>query len=74
MIPWAASWCRSPLRDSLGLTAGSTVDISRYGVGLQLVPPSRTARLVQEDGVTVATGSTGFDDEAVFTLLDAGRR
>lgn len=74
MIPWAASWCRSPLRDSLGLTAGSTVDISRYGVGLQLVPPSRTARLVPEDGVTVATGSTGFDDEAVFTLLDAGRR
>src|SRR5262249_60197253 len=27
-----------PLRDALGLTAGSTVDISRYGAGLQLVP------------------------------------
>lgn len=63
-----------PLRDSLGLRAGSTVEISRYGAGLQLVPTSRTARLVCEDGVTVATGETVIDDETVFALLDAGRR
>jgi AbrB family looped-hinge helix DNA binding protein len=63
-----------PLRDALGLTAGSTVDISRYGSGLQLVPTGRTARLVQEDGVLVATGEMTIDDDAVFGLIDAGRR
>jgi AbrB family looped-hinge helix DNA binding protein len=63
-----------PLRDALGLTAGSTVDISRYGAGLQLIPTSRTARLVDEAGVLVATGGTTIDDEVVFGLLDAGRR
>lgn len=63
-----------PLRDLLGLRPGSTVDISRYGAGLQLVPTSRTARLVDEAGVLVATGETTIDDEVVFGLLDAGRR
>ncbi len=63
-----------PLRDALGLTAGSTVDISRYGSGLQLIPTGRTARLVEEHGVLVATGETIIDDEAVFGLIDAGRR
>lgn len=53
---------------------GSTVDISRYGAGLQLVPIGRTARLVDEDGVLVATGETTIDDDDVFGLLDAGRR
>jgi AbrB family looped-hinge helix DNA binding protein len=62
------------LRDALGLTPGTTVDISRYGAGLQLVPAGRTARLVQEDGVTVATGETPIDDQDVFGLIDAGRR
>jgi hypothetical protein len=32
------------LRDALGLRAGATVDISRYGSGLQLIPTGRTAR------------------------------
>ena len=63
-----------PLREALGLTPGSTVDISRYGAGLQLVPTGRTARLVDEEGVLVATGDTIIDDETVFGLLDAGRR
>lgn len=63
-----------PLRELLGLQAGSTVEISRYGAGLQLVPTSRTARLEGEDGVLVATGETMIDDEVVFGLLDAGRR
>jgi AbrB family looped-hinge helix DNA binding protein len=63
-----------PLRDALGLQPGSTVDISRYGAGLQLVPTGRTARLVEEAGVLVATGETTIDDEVVFGLIDAGRR
>jgi len=63
-----------PLRDALGLTAGSTVDISRYGAGLHLVPTGRTARLVDESGVLVATGQTAIDDDLVFGLIDSGRR
>ena len=63
-----------PLRDALGLRAGSTVDISRYGAGLQLVPTGRTARLVEESGVLVATGDTTIDDDVVFGLIDTGRR
>jgi AbrB family looped-hinge helix DNA binding protein len=63
-----------PLREALGLLPGSTVEISRYGAGLQLVPTGRTARLVEEDGVLVATGETPVDDDVVFGLLDAGRR
>ena len=63
-----------PLRDALGLVPGSTVDVSRYGEGLHLVPGGRTARLVEEDGVLVATGEGEIDDDDVFALIDAGRR
>jgi AbrB family looped-hinge helix DNA binding protein len=63
-----------PLREALGLLPGSTVDISRYGAGLQLVPTGRTARLVEESGVLVATGDTVIDDEVVFGLMDSDRR
>lgn len=63
-----------PLRDVLGLIPGSTVDVSRYGAGLQLVPTGRTARLVDESGVLVATGDNAIDDDDVFGLIDAGRR
>lgn len=63
-----------PLRDALGLTPGSRVDISRYGAGLQLLPAGRTARLVDESGALVATGDTVIDDDVVFGLIDAGRR
>lgn len=63
-----------PLRDALGLAAGATVDISRYGAGLQLIPVGRTARLVVESGGLVATGDTAIDDETVFGLIDSGRR
>jgi len=63
-----------PLREALGITAGSTVDISRYGAGLHLVPTGRTARLVTEAGVLVATGDTTVDDDVVFGLIDSGRR
>jgi AbrB family looped-hinge helix DNA binding protein len=63
-----------PLRDALGLVPGARVDISRYGAGLQLLPAGRTARLVEESGVLVATGDTAIDDDIVFGLIDAGRR
>jgi AbrB family looped-hinge helix DNA binding protein len=62
------------LRDALGLRAGSTVNITRYGSGLQLIPSTRTARLVDESGVLVATGDTPIDDDVVFGLIDADRR
>jgi AbrB family looped-hinge helix DNA binding protein len=63
-----------PLRDALGLLPGTKVDVSRYGAGLQLIPAGRTARIVEEDGVLVATGETQIDDDIVFNLIDAGRR
>lgn len=63
-----------PLRDALGLRAGSAVEVSPYGAGLQLNPTGRTARLVEEEGVPVVTGETTVDDDAVFGLIDAGRR
>jgi AbrB family looped-hinge helix DNA binding protein len=62
------------LRDALGLTPGTTVDISRHGAGLQLVPAGRTARLVEDEGALVATGDTVIDDHVVFRLIDAERR
>ncbi|WP_104135918.1 MULTISPECIES: AbrB/MazE/SpoVT family DNA-binding domain-containing protein [unclassified Cryobacterium] len=62
------------LRDALGLHPGSTVDISQYGSGLQVLPAGRTARLVDEAGVLVAASSTPIDDDIVFGLIDAGRR
>lgn len=63
------------LRERLGLTPGTRVDISAYGTGLQIVPTGRTARLVRDaDGRLVATGDTTIDDDTVFSLIDAGRR
>ena len=63
-----------PLRDALGLTPGTTVDITRYGAGLHLVPAGRTARLIDESGALVAASATEIDDDTVFALIDAGRR
>ena len=63
-----------PLREAVGLTPGSTVDVSRYGAGLQIIPAGRVARLVEEDGALVVTGDTTIDDDDVFTLIDSGRR
>jgi AbrB family looped-hinge helix DNA binding protein len=62
------------LRDALGIGPGSTVDISRYGAGLAVVPSGRTARIVEEDGFLVADGETVLTDDIVFGLIDAGRR
>ena len=63
-----------PLREAVGLTPGSIVDVSRYGAGLQVSPAARVARLVEEDGVLVATGDATINDEDVFALIDSGRR
>ena len=63
-----------PLRDALGLAPGTTVDITLYGAGLQLVPSGRMARLQEVDGSLVADSETVITDEDVFALLDAGRR
>jgi AbrB family looped-hinge helix DNA binding protein len=63
-----------PLREALGLVAGSTVDISQYGMGLQLIPAGRTARLVEENGLLVATGETTIDDDTILNLIDTARR
>lgn len=62
------------LREALGLRAGSTVDISWYGPGLQIVPHGRTARLIEENGRLVAAGDSRIDDEIMYALIDAGRR
>jgi AbrB family looped-hinge helix DNA binding protein len=62
------------IRDALGLTAGTKVDISLYGAGVQVVPVGRTARLETEDGRLVAVSDTVVTDDDVFGLLDAFRR
>lgn len=62
-------------RDALGLTPGSTVDISRYGSGVQITPGGRTARLERDaTGRLVSRGDTVVTDEMMFALIDSGRR
>jgi AbrB family looped-hinge helix DNA binding protein len=63
-----------PLRDALGLTPGSVLDISQYGAGLQITPGGRTARLVEREGELVFTAETKLTDAMMFALIDAGRR
>ena len=63
-----------PLRDRLGLTPGTKVDVSDYGDGLHIAPLSRTARLEERDGRLVAVADTPIDDDDVLGLIDAGRR
>ena len=62
------------LRDALGIDAGSIVDISWYGAGLQLVPHGRTARVIDEDGRLVLSGEGTVTEEDVFRLIDEGRQ
>lgn len=63
-----------PLREALGLLAGSSVDVSLYGPGLQVIPGGRTARLREVDGSLVAESDTVVTDETIFGLIDSGRR
>lgn len=62
------------LRDALGLTPGTRLDISWYGAGLQIVPHGRTARLVEQDGHLVIDGDTAIDDDAMYALIDSVRK
>jgi AbrB family looped-hinge helix DNA binding protein len=63
------------LRTALGLVAGSTVDISWYGAGIQITPGGRTAQVVRDDdGRLVVRAVTEVTDDAIFALIDAGRR
>ena len=63
------------LRDALGLTPGSRVDVSAYGGGLQITPGGRTARVERDaNGRMVARAATEVSDELMFALIDSGRR
>jgi len=63
------------LRDALGLTPGSKVDISPYGTGVQITPKGRTATLERDaGGRLVSRGETVVTDDVLFALIDAGRR
>ena len=68
------------LRDALGLTPGTFVDISAYGNGVQITPvrvtpEGRTARLERDStGPLVARSDTAVTDDIMFALIDAGRR
>ena len=61
-------------RELLGLTPGSTVDVSLYGDGLHVSPAGRVARLERRGGKLVAVSDTVVTDDDVFELLDAVRR
>ncbi len=62
------------LRDRLGFSPGTVVDITQYGDGLHLAAGGRTARLEERDGALVAVSDTAIDDSDVFAALDALRR
>jgi len=63
------------LHSALGLVAGSKVDISWYGVGIQITLGGGTAQLERNaDGRLVVRATTEVTDEAMFALIDASRR
>ena len=62
------------LRDALGLTPETILDVSLAGAGLTLTPQGRTARLSEEGGRLVAVSDRVVTDEDVLSLVDAGRR
>ncbi|MGH9079873.1 MAG: AbrB/MazE/SpoVT family DNA-binding domain-containing protein [Acidimicrobiales bacterium] len=62
------------LRDALGLSRGTILDVSSYGLGLTLIPRGRTAHLVDDGGRLVAHSERTISDADVFALIDAGRR
>lgn len=62
------------MRDRLGFTPGTVVDVTQYGDGLHVAPSGRTARLERRNGVLVAVSDTTIDDSDVFSLLESVRR
>ncbi len=63
-----------PMRDRLGLSAGTVVDVTLYGDGLHIAPGGRTARLERRDGRLVAVAETEVTDDDVFDIIDSLRR
>jgi hypothetical protein len=57
----------------LGLRDGDEVEVSVYGVGLQIVAGGRTARIIEVDGQLVADSDTLITDEMIFGLMDSMR-
>jgi AbrB family looped-hinge helix DNA binding protein len=62
------------VRSATGLQPGAEVDVSVYGGGVQIIQGGRSARLVEEDGRLVVSGSTPVTDELVYALVDAVRK
>lgn len=62
------------MRDELGLTPGTEIDVSRFGGGVHIEPGSRTVRLVPEGKYLVIDADGELTEEEVYALLDAGRR
>ena len=63
------------LRDALGLTPGTKVDISPYGSGVQITSGGRTARLERAaGGRLISHGDTVVTDEMMYAVMDSGRR
>lgn len=63
-----------PMRERLGLSAGTVVDVTLYGDGLHIAPGGRTARLERRDGRLVAVAETEVTDDDVFDIIDSLRR
>ena len=64
-----------PLRDALGLRAGTRVDVSFYGAGIQVTPHGRGAQLVEDEhGHLVIRGEGTITNDDVLRLIDEGRR
>lgn len=62
------------LRDSLGLTPGSIVDVSAHEGEIIVTPGGRTAEVIEtEDGRLVGRGSSPVTDEDILALIDARR-
>lgn len=63
------------LRDSLGLTPGTVVDVADWGGVVQLTPGGRTAQLQRtSEGRLVGVSATVVTDSDMFALIDAGRK
>ena len=62
------------LRDAVGLTPGTTVDVSLHGKTIHMVPAGLTARLERaEGGRLVARADTVVTDEMMFALIESDR-
>ena len=62
LMPSAGSWCRRPFATRFGLTTGSTVDISQYGAGLQLVPTGAVPVLDNLEAVVDLASEVGVGE------------